>query len=334
MSNPIALYALDPQLDLKECCQNACYWGANTLIVSPELYDEPELNKQLNKFGLNLWLNISVFNQKSYLKKHPDKIAITQKGNLANNDWCQFVCPSDQIFLSELKQQITNYLSALSPQYISLDFLRQYLNWQTLTYNELNFNQIEYGCFCSRCINAFYHSDLASADATDEIESQVFSADFARWRGQIIEQICADLSQLIRQMCPSAQLVLNTLPWPAGDIQNAQQLLGGQNLKNIGRYFDAISPVAFSHLLPQPPEHVAKLMAGLNRENQTPVYYGLQISHWRYKKAISAAQFERELKYYLSSSHKGLVVYDYAELKKDGQKAAIFKRHLNPEINF
>ncbi|MER2492897.1 hypothetical protein [Catenovulum sediminis] len=334
MRKPIAIYAQDVDINLEECCQNARYWGVNTLILSPDLFDEPELPILLNKYQLALWLNIPVFNNPSYLKEHPDKIAVSNTGNLAQQDWCQFICPSDTAYIEHLKAQITEYLDETNPDYISLDFLRQYLYWQDKSYDEIAPEDIEYGCFCSRCMNAFYHSDFATSDATAEIESREFSADFAHWRSEQIASVAKVLTDFIRQMSPNTSIALNTLPWSDKALNCATSKYAGQNKSRLSEYFDAFCPVAFSHMLPQTADDKKQLLNELNAETQTPIYYGLQVAHWRLKKAIPAEQFEIELKQNLALSKQGMVIYNYTELLADAEKATILKRHLNPEIHF
>lgn len=334
MSKPIALYALNSQINIQECCQNANYWGANTLILSPELYDEPELSALLKRYNLNLWLNLPVYHQPNYLNTHPDKTAVTQIGNLAENEWCRFVCPSDDNFIEYFKQQVEEYLAHLKPAYISLDFIRQYVHWHGQSYDQLTRDDIEYGCFCSRCIQAFNHSDLVTCAAIEEIENRQYSAAYAKWRSQLISQTVTELSQYIKSRVPESQLILNTLPWDQGFLNNALEQLAGINLTKVSTDLDAISPIAFAHLLPSSIDDIKNIMQAFKDQNSVPVYQGLQVAHWRMKKAVPVQQFEAELKQILSAQESGMVIYDYQELKNDEKKSAVLKRHLNPEINF
>ena len=334
MSKPIALYALDTNLDLEECCQNANYWGANTLILSPELYNEPELVNLLEKYNLSLWLNISVLNNPEYLQLEPQRQAITNTKLPAKTDWCHFVCPTDRVYQSYLENEINHYFEDISPSIVSLDFLRQFINWNGKAFEDIETKDLEYGCFCSNCLQNFSISPFFSETAQAQIEAGEFCLDYAKWRSQKIIDIGLQLTRLIRELSPDSKLVLNTLPWSDEILNQASTLLAGQNKTELAVLFDAMCPVAFTHLMPQDMEEKAALMQTISDETHLPVFYGLQVSHWRAQNQISNAQFEAELKQNLALSKHGLVIYNYHELTRSPEKATILKRHLNPEIHY
>ncbi|EWH09612.1 hypothetical protein DS2_11608 [Catenovulum agarivorans DS-2] len=334
MSKPIALYALDANLDIEECCQNANYWGANTLILSPDLYNEPELPSLLEKYNLSLWLNISVLNNPDYLIGEPSRQAITNLKRPAKTDWCHFVCPSDRVYLNHLESEIEQYLEEMSPTIVSLDFLRQFVSWQGKAFEQIEAQDLEYGCFCSNCLQNFSISDHYTNQAQAQIEAGELSSDYANWRSQKILDIAQHLTQLIRKLSPKSKLVLNTLPWPDGVLNHASTQLAGQNKTELALLFDAMCPVAFTHLMPQDMQEKARVMQTISDETHLPIFYGLQVSHWRAKNQISNNQFEAELKQNLALSKHGLVIYNYDELNCSPEKATILKRHLNPEIHY
>ncbi|KMT66444.1 hypothetical protein [Catenovulum maritimum] len=334
MAKTIAIYALSNALNLEDCCQNAKFWGVNTLILSPDLLNDPDNFELVKSYGLKIWLNVSIFNAPEYLKRKPEHFAISNKGHIAKTSWCQFVCPSQSGYIDKLVSDLKSWLEADQVSYISLDFLRHYLFWQDQPYELINADDIEYGCFCNLCLNRFIQETEQNIAITDVTSETQVKLQYQAWRIELITQTAKKLYNEIKTIAPKSEIILNTMPWKYDEFNSALEKFGGQKLDTLANYFDAICPIAFSHITPQEASEKAALMEYYHSISDKKIYYGLQVDHWRLKFDIPNNQFETELKRNIVEAKDGMVIYNYKHLVENEEKARILKRHLNPEIHF
>jgi len=78
--------------------------GINTLFTSLSLYSDKEFRSVTKKNGIASYVIIPIFFNPEILDVFPEYYAITDKGEKAEEDWVQFVCPSRGVILWSWEQ--------------------------------------------------------------------------------------------------------------------------------------------------------------------------------------------------------------------------------------
>ena len=324
-----ALFAFDASIDpaaFARCCRD---WGIDTAVLHPGFFRDERMAHALRKEGLALWLNLPVFFNQEHLERHPDDYSITSLGRRAVKEWLHFVCPSRETYRASFLRDLRACLSRVRPEIVSLDFIRHFVFWEAVSLDGSP-QEIEDGCYCPVCLAAFAAHCGERIDptlATARIRAELGGA-WAEWKCREIAGFANQLLDEIRSLVPDARLGIKTVPWRESDLDGAIRRAAGQDLRALTRKVDAVSPMAFTHLLKQTPVWKRGLLRHVGAHTGKPVLSYVQTDKLYRPEDITLAQFEAEVIEALAPEWGGALFFEYAQLAANPEKAAILRRHL------
>ena len=98
----------------------------NTLVSSQKLNANPAFRLLAEKYAMKRFLIFPVFYAPEYLSEHPEHYAILQTGEIAKDEWVEFVCPAREEFRQLRIKQLKKRIHETNPDGISIDFIRHF----------------------------------------------------------------------------------------------------------------------------------------------------------------------------------------------------------------
>jgi hypothetical protein len=327
-----ALFAFDPSIDHDRFVRDCKDWGIDTPILHGGFFRDGAMLQALARERLDLWLNVPVFYDPAYLERHPDAYAITNLGRRAVHDWLHFVCPSQDAYLDALVKDLRGLLARLRPTVVSLDFIRHFVFWEGVRLDGPP-EAIEDGCYCPTCLRRFEEASGERVDRSDparDLRGRL-RPRWADWKCRRIADVAERLFVEIRDLADGARLAIKTVPWGGADLEGAIRWSAGQDLGQLTRGVDLVTPMAFTHILGQTPEWKRRLLRDVQSSTGKPILSYLQVDKVYRAEEISTAELEAELQEASSSDHAGIVVFHYDQLVANPEKARLLRARLNAQ---
>lgn len=286
--------------DLKELNINSVFLGDAAL-------NNPQLFNILNNKGFSTYYIHQTFYNPEYLKSHPTSYALTQTGEIAKDEWVEFICPTDRDYLNFLKSRLNHIVTEYNPTGISLDFIRQFIFWEKIF--DSNSPRLVKSCCCPRCV-------------TD-----------GRNIEEIITDVVKELSSYIRTLREGIQVDLHSVPWMENEYTVDGLSLSGQNLGRIGNYVDFITPMCYSHMLMKSPTWINELVKNQHSSSGVPVIPAIQAKECYIDDPLTPKALEEILQEALKEPSKGVIVWSWDNITT-GLKRHIFKRVVADYIGY
>lgn len=327
MNNMRALYAFDSSVKPEILVQHCRDWGLDTIILNPDFFRNGSMGEILKKNNINLWLNFPVFMNGEYLEENPRDYAVNSDGTPAKRDWYNFVCPSNDEYLSSHLEDMKNVLKKLDPLFISLDFIRFPVFWEKVDLSG-RADEIVDGCYCSRCTDKFSKvigREIPAENSASFIRSR-FKADWAKWKTDRIYNVTERIISELKEIKPDAEYWLKTLPWEEDLLDGAIRSSAGQDISRLSELCDGLSPMTFVHELKRSPAWKREFLQNLKKNTGKKIVTYLQTDNLYVQEKISLRQFEEELLEGQDDEYEGICVFCHGQLEANEEKAEILRR--------
>ena len=106
------------------------FLGINTVFVSESLLSNQKFRDLAKKHSITTFVILPIFYNPEALKRTPDLYAITDKGEIAKDEWVEFVCPTREKFKEQRIADIKQIVQEFNPDGISIDFIRHFVFWE------------------------------------------------------------------------------------------------------------------------------------------------------------------------------------------------------------
>jgi len=331
MSSIRSMMVFDTSIDAGTFARSCKEWGVDTPSIHPGFLEDDQMVRALDAQGLRSWLNLPVFCAPKYLERHPDAYAITSLGRRAAQDWLHFVCPSRDDYLDSAIVGLRRHLARLSPEVVSLDFIRHFVFWERVALDGLSAG-IEDGCYCPVCLSRFEHECGETIDRKDpaaHLRRQLLQP-WANWKCRRILDVAERMFAEIRTLAPSVALAVQTLPWRESDLDGAIRTRAGQDVPALARLAAIVAPMAFTQMLGQTTRWKEQLLAHVRASTGKPVCSYVQAGALSPDSAITPEQFDSELALARDSEPAAIMVFGYEQLAAIPEKAAILQKHFRP----
>lgn len=293
----IKLYSI-PE-DVNGFLSNIKELNIDSLFLGEDALKSPDFFKLLKCNGLSCYYIFQTFYNPDYLKKNPDSYAITSSGEIARDEWVEFVCPTDRNYIDFIKDQLTTVIKKYNPTGISLDFIRQFIFWEKVI--DSKSHRLVKSCCCSRCTQ-----DSRSSE-------------------EIITDVVKELSNHIRSIKDGIIVDLHAVPWKLNEYDIDGYSICGQNLKEIGRFVDFITPMCYSHMLKKDPEWIKDIVVNHTNSSQVPIIPAIQAKECYLKEALTPEIFEDVLNNSLKEPSKGVIIWSWDDIKSDRKRETFRK---------
>lgn len=259
--------------------------GVDSIFVGDHAAADGIFQQKMKDYGIKIYYIFQTFYNPEYLKAHPDSYAITENGNIAKDEWVEFVCPTDPDYQKELIKRLESIINTYNPDAISLDFIRQFVFWEKVYNGESD--KLVNSCKCSRCKN--------------DIRSQ----------SDIITDVVKKLSKKSRELKKNIIVDLHAVPWMQNEYNNAGINIAGQDLNAISEYVDFITPMCYSHMLKKSPSWINDVVKDHTFQSGIDIIPAIQSHECYLPNPVTEEEYKSILVNALKKPSKGIIIWSW-----------------------
>jgi hypothetical protein len=309
--------------------------GINTAFVSREIAADSSFRSEAKEQNIDIFIIEPVFFNPEALAKDSTLYAVTNKGNIARNDWVEFVCPSNRNYRKKIINRLKNDVKKLDPEGISIDFIRHFLYWEMVKPDQ-DSRSIEHGCFCRNCIQEF--SDKKKIHLPDSISNTERTAEYilnghknewTQWKSDLITSTVREITTELKKIKPGLKFNLHAVPWRLADYDGGIRTIAGQDLSQLKEYVDYISPMCYSFMLYRNSKWNHSVVEDMNLQANDRILPSIQVREEYRKENITDKDFESYLINALRSPSRGVIFWSWEHLEKEPSKKLIIKNLIN-----
>jgi hypothetical protein len=299
----------------------------NMLIASKKLNENFLFRQLAQENQIKRFLLFPVFHDPEFLSTNPDYYSIQKNGRIARKDWVEFVCPSRTDFkvmkINQLKELVQKYY----PDGISIDFIRHFIFWEEI-YSDRIAESLPNTCFCSNCMSQFQNhiGEQIKVNSPAEFYDWIIKnkkEEWTYWKSSLISTFVRDIVSAVKSINPRILVNLHIVPWQTKDFDNALITVVGQNLKELTKYTDYISPMSYAHMVKQSPQWINDLVYDLHFHSKCKTLPSIQVSKYYLEEEISFDTFQKYIKKGLEYPSNGIIFWSW-EMLNDDQKKYLF----------
>jgi hypothetical protein len=297
--------------------------GINTAFVSKELAANNIFRKLLKENNIGVYIIFPVFYAPELLKKDSTLYAITDRGEVAKDDWVEFVCPSRAAYRSMKVSEAADLVRVLEPDGLSIDFIRQFVFWEMI-YPDRSAESIDIACFCDTCTENFFRlTKIALPDTcitVAEKASYILSYHSGAWnnfRCDLIASMVGEISDKVHAIKPDIRINVHAVPWRDEDFGGANINVAAQDLNKIAPYTDYISPMCYSQMVRRDPGWIESVVTEMDKKAPGKILPSIQVYPYYVDDPFTVDDFEDCTNAALKKPSRGVVFFSWPLFEKD-----------------
>ena len=305
--------------------------GINTAYVSEDLAGNRQFRTALKARNIKIYVIFPVFQDPEALKGDSTLASVTEKGKKAREDWVEFVCPSRKNYRLAKTTELHKLIRSDDPDGISLDFIRQFVYWEMI-YPDRDAATIDRACYCDSCINGFlsqFHLNMPDTLGTTELKAEWIDgnckAEWNNYRCGLITSIVMDLSSSAHAEKPDIKINFHAVPWREGDFGNAIIQVASQDLREVSRYVDYISPMCYSQMVKRDPGWIADVTGRMDKIAQGKILPSIQVIGYYNDMRYSTEDFSAAIDLALAEPSRGVIFFSWPLLASDPSRINAIK---------
>lgn len=311
--------------------------GINSAFVSTSLAADKDFREALKSKGISVFIIFPVFFNPEMLKTDSTLYAITNTGSKASEDWVNFVCPSRKIYRNGIKEQLSEFIYALDPDGISIDFIRQFVYWEKI-YPDRDYSTIEKSCYCDSCIAGFslkhgvkIPESCSTTVARAEWLDKNHQLSWDGYRCELITLMVKELSEVAHMQKNNILINVHIVPWKSDDFNNGGIRIAGQDLDSIELYTDYISPMCYSQMLDRDAEWISDVVTDMDIKAAGKVIPSIQVYPYYIERRFTPDDFRICLEEALKPPSQGVIFFSWPLFEKDSVRMKVVSE-VNEQI--
>jgi len=297
--------------------------GINTAFISKELAANKVFRNELKKQDINTFIICPVFQNPEVLKTDSSLYAITNKGNVAKDDWVEFVCPSRKVYRNKQVNNILSYIKDYQPDGISIDFIRHFVFWEMI-YADKSPESFENTCYCDSCTKEFALQESISIPDTcisivqkAQFLAQNHLASWNNFRCELIVSMVKEISEKAKKINPAIKINVHVVPWRDEDFEGANINVAGQDIKEIAQYADYISPMCYSQMLKRDDKWISSVVSNMDSKAPNKILPSIQVFPYYVEEKFTPEDFRKCIHEALTNPSQGVVFWSWPLFEKD-----------------
>jgi len=308
--------------------------GITTVFASEQLASREGFRELARQAGIELYVIFPVLYAPEALAADPSLSAVTADGKPARDDWVEFACPSREEFRQRRVAEAVELVQRLRPDGLSLDFIRDFVFWEMVA-PDADPAGLPDACYCPTCLRRFAATLATASDlpVDDPAAAAAWiranaAADWVRFKQETISSLAWQIIQAAKAVKSNLRVNLHVVPWRTDDFDGAIARIAGQDRATLGQLADYLSPMCYAHMLYRPPEWVSSVVRDVATVGNCPVLPSIQVAAAYREEALSAAEFEADLRAALEPPSAGVVFWQWDHIAADPAKAEVIRRVL------
>jgi len=304
----------------------------NTLFVTPAVDAEPGFRQACEATDIDRFLIVPIFYDPDAIAADPSLSAVKADGNPAKDDWVEFTCPTRIELLDKKIDYIVDLIKNSHPDGISLDFIRYFVFWEQV-FPDTDPESLPQTCFCAQCLQKFQHDvgitipeDLKE---TSQISQWIFTnhkQTWLTWRCNQIINAVSRISKSIKAADSDILINIHIIPWLQNDFKQAIMRIAAQNISEIGKYVDYLSPMCYHHMVKQNSSWIHKIATEIQQISGKPVLPSIQVSRAYLNTKLESKEFYSALGNAGRAPSSGIILWNWKSLEADKIKFGLAKK--------
>jgi hypothetical protein len=308
--------------------------GINTVFAGVPLASRTYFKELAHGQGISVFLIIPVFYSPEELKKDPSLYAITDKGEKAQEDWVEFVCPTREDFRKCRLQYVSALVRELDPDGISLDFIRYFVFWEMIG-PDRTLDSMPDTCFDQSCVDAFEKEsgiripkEISGLPEKAEWIKKNHRQEWAEWKCRVITSMVKSIADEARSVKPGIVINLHALPWREKDYGGARKIIAGQDLKAIAAHSNFISPMCYWHMLRREPPWVHAVIEEMYSITKSRLIPSIQVNNAYISDELSPGEFRDALEEATKPPSAGVIFWNWEAFEQEPVKKEVLRAFL------
>ena len=305
--------------------------GINTGFCSQELISDQDFMKEAREHEISTFVIFPVFFNPEALAQSPHIAAINRNGEVAAEEWVEFVCPSREDYRQQVVEKARHIVREHQPDGISIDFIRHFVYWEKV-YPQRDPASLPVSCFDSLCLNHFraetgitVPGELSTIpDQADWILNNHENA-WTAWRSKLITSMAEAIARAAREEKPDILINIHLVPWAKEDFNGAIQKVAGQDIGALSKFSDYLSPMTYAHMVKQPPSWVHHIVEDIYIQTGGAVLPSIQVGKAYLETEFDLVEFRETMEAALKPPSSGVIIWSWERLITEPEKADLFK---------
>ena len=123
-----------------------------------------------------------------------------------------------------------------------------------------------------------------------------------------------------KEINPEILVNIHVVPWRENDFDNAREFVLGQDIKELAKYTDYLSPMTYAHMVKQNPEWISSVVKEMSDKTDCKILPSFQVSKCYLDDEISLDMFRQYMRNAWQYPSVGFVYWSWERLKLDEKK--------------
>lgn len=328
----IGIKIYDLQGDIHELFNEWRSLDFDSIFLSASLCSNPEFRELIKKNNMKAFIILPIFYNPEELEKNPELYSITNEGEKAVEEWVKFVCPTQEDYKRNLIEEIKKIVTELNPDGLSLDFIRYFVFWEKI-YPDRTLNSIPISCFCSNCLERFQKETesvlpekILDIKGIADFILNNYAIEWTKWKCTVIYNLIKEITEEARKIKPDILINIHVVPWRQEDFGGAIKKIAAQDIKQIAKTVDFISPMCYSHMLKREPSWISTVVKDMYEQTKHRIIPSIQVEKCYLKTEVSTREFNDMIEMAIKDPSEGVIFWSWDKIQKNVEKKNLLKK--------
>jgi hypothetical protein len=300
-------------------------------VPGMKAYDDRKLRDALAREGIEYWLTVRTFYEPKAIEEDPSLLPTGSDGKpMEKIDWYVGIAPSMEKFVTYQTSIIEREIKELEPDGIFLSFTRWPGFWELWMPDSRRQDFPEYS-YDRHTLDRFVNETGVNLQARDPAAAAAWIEEKARerwtkWKCQVVVDVIRKVKETCQNTQPGIQIMLNTLPFSAGDFDGAREKVFGQHIETLADVVDVFEVMTYHQILRRPTSWIPQAGEEVKRRagcktlctiQSNPIYLDGIYAKDKRSSSLDHEEFADAVSAVSNSSVDGIVVFVWSDLLRE-----------------
>jgi uncharacterized lipoprotein YddW (UPF0748 family) len=207
--------------------------------------------------------------------------------------------------------------------------------WEKV-YPERAFESLPKTCFDEKCVSSFCTHINTKLPADTKTEQEIYNwikqnhfDEWVEWKCGLITNNVKRIVEEVKKIKPDILVNLHAVPWRQNDFNGAIKSVVGQDVKELAKYADYISPMTYSHMVKREPVWINSVVKDMKEISTAKILPSIQVGIAYLKDSLTVPEFDQCLTEALKEPSSGVVFWNWNALALEKEKYDLVKKKFD-----